>query len=639
MDPAWLFVTQVVVYAAFPIYFATLRTEMRLSMLYLYIGVVLTVGGFLGSVHGYPLHGDVVISAGSVSYGALMMSTLMLVFVGRDLQVVRNVVRIVIVVNVFKVALFQITTTALRDDRYPNPFETSPSVFSVSLRVVFIGGALIVGELVLLLYAFEWLKTRVENQRLLAGLYVACFVAVLCLDGVLFSVAVLPWDQMAEAVQAGVRAKFVLALAFSVPLVAFLLGSRSNLAQYAATPLRLSELVVAPRGVLLRELEQERTARRASDERRASTSALAQAMASLEPGTSIEEDLAAVGRALSEIPGMRSGPIGMVIVHDDDAVTEHGTRPDGVRASAAELRAKSATGPWVDRRELDAVACLPIQGAGGSVAGIMEVSIDSDPAHTVLASLEDAAVQATPVLRPALDHVRRSWAERSPIVSILRTGDIQAVFQPVVDLDNGAITSFEGLSRFEPGISPEGRFREAQRLGLGTDLQLLAVRTILEESAVLPPGLPVAINVSPDVVLDPRLAELLAGHDRSIKLEVTEHDRVDDYERLSAAIAAIEGVRLSIDDAGSGYATLQHILRLAPHEVKLDRSWVQDLDRNRARQVLVQGMAKFVAEIGADLVGEGIERQGEADTLRSLGVRFGQGYLFARPAPAATFRS
>jgi len=96
MGPRPLFVAEVLLYAAFPLYFATLRSAMRIVFLYVYIGVVLVIGGFLGSVHSFPLSDDVRVSAGSVAYGGLMMSTVVLVIVGRDLEVVRNAIRIVV---------------------------------------------------------------------------------------------------------------------------------------------------------------------------------------------------------------------------------------------------------------------------------------------------------------------------------------------------------------------------------------------------------------------------------------------------------------------------------------------------------------------------------------------------------------
>ena len=206
----------------------------------------------------------------------------------------------------------------------------------------------------------------------------------------------------------------------------------------------------------------------------------------------------------------------------------------------------------------------------------------------------------------------------------------------VHDRLDGEVVGFEGLSRFGSEGSPVPRFRHAARVGLGTELELLAVRAIVDASCDLPAGVPVSVNLSPATVLSPDLASAIAGASRPLKLEVTEHEPVDDYRALAEAIAALGGVRLSIDDAGSGYASLQHVLRLRPQEVKLDRLWVTGIDRDPARQAMVRSMRSFVAEIGADLVAEGIERGEERDALRSLGVELGQGFLFGRPVPAAS---
>jgi EAL domain-containing protein (putative c-di-GMP-specific phosphodiesterase class I) len=150
------------------------------------------------------------------------------------------------------------------------------------------------------------------------------------------------------------------------------------------------------------------------------------------------------------------------------------------------------------------------------------------------------------------------------------------------------------------------------------------------------PGGFLALNVSPGFVLaSPELPALLAGTDRAVVLEITEHAQVGDYEALRAAIARIEPpAAVAVDDAGSGYASLRHILALHPAYVKLDLSWVRDIDSDPARQALVAGLAHFAAETGCALVGEGIETEAERTTLLRLNVPFGQGYLFGRPAPA-----
>ena len=115
-------------------------------------------------------------------------------------------------------------------------------------------------------------------------------------------------------------------------------------------------------------------------------------------------------------------------------------------------------------------------------------------------------------------------------------------------------------------------------------------------------------------------------------LEITEHVAIDDYERLRSAIAVLgPRVRLAVDDAGAGYASLRHILELAPSIVKLDIGLVRGIDSDPARQALIAGVGHFAAKRGIRLVAEGIETTEELATLRSLGVGYGQGYLLGRP--------
>jgi EAL domain-containing protein (putative c-di-GMP-specific phosphodiesterase class I) len=103
----------------------------------------------------------------------------------------------------------------------------------------------------------------------------------------------------------------------------------------------------------------------------------------------------------------------------------------------------------------------------------------------------------------------------------------------------------------------------------------------------------------------------------------------------------LDGCVLAVDDAGAGYTSLNHILELRPKYVKLDVTMVRDVDANPARQAMVAGMCHFALQSGTIIIAEGVESQGEADTLRQLGVGMaggsllGQGYHFGRPAPIA----
>jgi uncharacterized PurR-regulated membrane protein YhhQ (DUF165 family) len=561
VGPRWLFVLQVLAYAAFPIYFASLRSGMRLVFLYVYVGIVLTVGGFLGSVHGYPLTDGVTVSSGSVSYGALMMTAVVLVICGREVQVIRNAVRIVIVVNVFKVTLYEVTSRALRDDAFPNPFSTDPDVFAVSLRVVFVGGFLIVAELLLLVFVFERLKRAIRNRQLLHAGFVATFVVVLCLDGLAFPLAALsPNDLTFDVVQQGVHAKLLLALAYCVPLLGFLVAFRSSMATFEAVPLRLQELVFAPREDVLAELEVERAARRETERELAARTSLARALAQLDPAADVDRALEDLAVVLWRIPGVQPVPVGLAASFDRGDATELGRRA----ASRPPLPPVTADEPWAEQRGEEEIACVPV--GGSQTDAVLEVWIEPGAADAVLPALHGASYQLATLLQPALARARGDWEARSPILDIIARGAITPVFQPIVSLVDRRTIGFEGLSRFEDGTSPDQRFAEAARLGLGTELEVLAIRLLLDAAAALPPGLPVSLNLSPETLLSGEACALVEGSERPLKVEITEHRRVADYDAVRAALERLRPARFVVDDAGSGYASLQHILRLHPDE-------------------------------------------------------------------------
>ena len=135
---------------------------------------------------------------------------------------------------------------------------------------------------------------------------------------------------------------------------------------------------------------------------------------------------------------------------------------------------------------------------------------------------------------------------------------------------------------------------------------------------------------------DGEIAGLLDGTRRAVVLEITEHEPVADYGPVREALARLRpAVRLAVDDAGAGYASLRHVLALRPDVIKLDMCWVRGIDTDSPRRTLVAGLGRVAEEMGSVLLAEGVETRGERDTLRRLGVELGQGYLFGRPAPAA----
>jgi EAL domain-containing protein (putative c-di-GMP-specific phosphodiesterase class I) len=150
----------------------------------------------------------------------------------------------------------------------------------------------------------------------------------------------------------------------------------------------------------------------------------------------------------------------------------------------------------------------------------------------------------------------------------------------------------------------------------------------------LPQECYLSVNVSPRTLRGAAFRRLCAAVDgERVVVEVTEHAPIDDYERMNQALTRIRalGVRLAIDDAGAGFASLRHILRLDPDFIKLDGSLIAGIEEDASKQALATGLISFADKIGATIVAEGIEREEEVKALRALGVHYGQGFYLGLP--------
>jgi EAL domain-containing protein (putative c-di-GMP-specific phosphodiesterase class I) len=135
-------------------------------------------------------------------------------------------------------------------------------------------------------------------------------------------------------------------------------------------------------------------------------------------------------------------------------------------------------------------------------------------------------------------------------------------------------------------------------------------------------------------VVSGRLHEALDGVDIGrIVLEMTEHAAVTDYGELTAALRLLRqrGLRVAVDDAGAGYASFRHILRLNPEWIKLDMSITHGVNVDAARAGLAGALVGFAAKTGSRIIAEGVENEDELHTLRNLGVTAAQGYYLGRP--------
>ncbi len=293
--------------------------------------------------------------------------------------------------------------------------------------------------------------------------------------------------------------------------------------------------------------------------------------------------------------------------------------------------------------ELDIGAHLgvPIVLEDGTVYGTLcAYSHDARPdlteqTGTVMGLVADSVARAIGADQTA-QRVREAASER--VSNLLAHGGLEMAYQPVVDLATGRTVGAEALARFPRSLggTTAGWFAEAAAVGVGTELELACVRTVRDQLPELPAGMDVHVNLSPAALLDPASGTLL--HElplRRVVLELTEHQIVGDYPVLQAALAPLRaaGLRLAIDDAGAGFASMRHALLLEPDLLKLDISLVRGIDTDAAKRSLCQALTGFAHATGAMIVAEGVETQPEADAVRMLGVDLAQGYVFARPGP------
>ncbi len=253
------------------------------------------------------------------------------------------------------------------------------------------------------------------------------------------------------------------------------------------------------------------------------------------------------------------------------------------------------------------------------------------------ATARELAVLSASLMGPTIAVEEQARRSRAEIDTLIREGAFHPVFQPIAELVTGRVVGYEALTRFADGRPPEVVFEVARVAGRGKELEVATLAAAIAEAELLDPACYLSINVSPDLAVAPDLLGPLLGRaGRELVLEITEHVRVADYERLIATLYALDlRIRIAVDDAGAGYAGLQHILAIRPQLVKLDISLVRSVDVDIARQALIGGMVSFTHRVGATLVAEGVERWAEADMLRSLGVDLMQGYLVGRPVRVA----
>ncbi|RJG04348.1 GGDEF domain-containing protein [Noviherbaspirillum sedimenti] len=227
---------------------------------------------------------------------------------------------------------------------------------------------------------------------------------------------------------------------------------------------------------------------------------------------------------------------------------------------------------------------------------------------------------------------------------VLQQGLLTPVFQPIVDMNSGALIGYEGLIRGPEGSAlhaPAQLFHAARQSGLGPQLEDCCSEVILKKFVELALPGRIFLNISPDslikagVTIADKLAQLhlIGVAPQRIILEMTENQAIHDYDAMREVLRRCRslGIQIAIDDLGEGFSSLRLWSEIRPDYVKIDMHFIQGIDRDPVKLQFVQSIQQIARKSGTVTIAEGIETDTELRLLQELGIGWGQGYRIARP--------
>lgn len=252
--------------------------------------------------------------------------------------------------------------------------------------------------------------------------------------------------------------------------------------------------------------------------------------------------------------------------------------------------------------------------------------------------IEDAKIMSN------YQEYKRLMRNKEKIQELIMKESINTVFQPIVRFEDNKVIGYEALSRGPAGTEYENPyllFDAAAEADVLFELDRLCRKKALINSRSINPGHKLFINCFPTAVHDPEFRdayltsflEEVKINPVNIVLEITEREAIENYELFKEAVAYYSGLGFSIavDDTGTGYSGLETLFELRPDFIKVDMSIVRGIDKNKVKQELAKALIALSKELNSTVIAEGIETEEELHALREIGVKIGQGFLFARP--------
>ncbi|MBA3455914.1 MAG: EAL domain-containing protein [Deltaproteobacteria bacterium] len=241
---------------------------------------------------------------------------------------------------------------------------------------------------------------------------------------------------------------------------------------------------------------------------------------------------------------------------------------------------------------------------------------------------------------------RKAHRDRSTLQDIILGEGLSSVYQPIVDLGTGDIFAYEALTRGPRGSSlesPATLFAIADEVDLTVELDRACFRGALRSATTLEPVHRLFVNLLPMSFYDSAFIEVEVGNllsaagltPANIVFEITERLAIENFASFKRALAAYTamGFGVAIDDVGTRHSNLETVMSLRPHFIKVSDVLCRGIARSTVKREMLRSLRHIADTIDAVMIAEGIEDIEDVVALRDLGLRYGQGYYMARPAP------
>jgi EAL domain-containing protein (putative c-di-GMP-specific phosphodiesterase class I) len=286
--------------------------------------------------------------------------------------------------------------------------------------------------------------------------------------------------------------------------------------------------------------------------------------------------------------------------------------------------------------------------------------LDAPPKFPIgaAASLRNPTIAAESQIRFAVEQARSDAAlneqiaarrGRQKLFELVLEERVRSVYEPIVEVATRTVFGYEALARGPEGSelhSPAALFKSASEQDFLFQLDRLCRQSGLDGARDFPGDAKLFLNIRPTTIYDPsfradalrQTLESCGLAPKDVVLEISEQESISNFEifREIRDYYGNLGFQIAMDDVGAGYASLEAVMELSPEFIKVDRAFVTGIDEDLTRQELLRALHSVSEQIGARIIGEGLDTLEELETLGRLGIPFGQGWLFGKPHPLRT---